>query len=90
MESIISQLLLFLSTAYNYLVDFLSSILRETIFKSNPELAVRYSEGVTLLVTLTVIYLILEFFTAAKRIVRVILIIGWVLLILALVMEVGL
>lgn len=89
MEPIISQLLLFLSTAYNYLVDLLSNILKETVFKSNPGLATQYSEGITLLITLTVIYLILEFFTAAKRVVRVILIIGWVLLILALVMEVG-
>ncbi len=89
MSDFITQILLFLNTAYQFLVDLISKILKETVLKSNPALSEQFGQGITLLVTLTAIYVILEFFSAAKRVVRTILLIGWLLLILALVMTVA-
>ena len=89
MSDFITQILLFLNTAYQFLVDLISKILEETVLKSNPALSEQFGQGITLLVTLTAVYVILEFFSAAKRVVRTILLIGWLLLILALVMTVA-
>ncbi len=88
MSDFITQILLFLNTVYQFLVDLISKLLEETVLKSNPALSEQFGQGITLLVTLTAIYVILEFFSAAKRVVRTILLIGWLLLILALVMTV--
>ncbi|MFQ5998769.1 MAG: hypothetical protein ACE5KO_05635 [Candidatus Bathyarchaeia archaeon] len=54
-----------------------------TLFTARPELAAEYADATTLLVALTGIWLIFEFITAAKKIVRGILVIGWVLLIVS-------
>ena len=89
MEEIITQVLLFLGTIYRIVSDLLSRVLEETILKAKPGLSEQFGQGITLLVALTTIYIILEFFTAAKKAVRVILIIGWLLLFLALAVVVG-
>ncbi len=89
MEEIITQILLFLSTIYRLISDLISKLLEETVLKARPGLSEQFGQGITLLVALTTIYIILEFFTAAKKAVRIILIIGWVLLFLALAIVIG-
>lgn len=89
MEEIITQVLLFLSTIYRIISDIISKILEETILKAKPGLSEQFGQGITLLVALTTIYIILEFFVAVKRAVRIILIIGWLLLFLALAIVIG-
>ena len=89
MEEIITQVLLFLGTIYRIISDLISRVLEETILKAKPGLSEQFGQGITLLVALTTIYIILEFFTAAKKAVRIILIIGWLMLFLALAVVVG-
>jgi hypothetical protein len=73
----------FLATAYSTLRSFIETLLEETLFKARPELATQFAEGVSILVTLTALYLILEFVSSAKKIIRAVLVLGWVLLIVA-------
>lgn len=89
MEEIITKALLFLGTIYKFISDLISRVLEETILKAKPGLSEQFGQGISLLVALTTIYIILEFFTAAKKAVRIILIIGWLLLFLALAIVVG-
>ncbi|MBS7641942.1 MAG: hypothetical protein QW374_01040 [Candidatus Bathyarchaeia archaeon] len=78
------SLINFLWTIYHYLREFIRFILSSTVFKAAPEAAATYSDICTLLVALTALYLILEFVAAARKIVRVILIISWLLFIVSL------
>jgi len=50
------------------------------VFKEYPDYAFIYGDAITFLVSITAVYLILEFITAAKKFIRVILILGWFLL----------
>lgn len=78
------SLLNFLWTIYHYLREAIRFIMVNTVFKATPEVAATYSDICTLLVTLTAIYLILEFLSTARKIVRVILIVSWMLFIVSL------
>lgn len=78
------SLLNFLWTIYSYLREFIRFIMANTVFRAAPEAAATYSDICTLLVTLTALYLILEFVSAARKIVRVILIVSWILFIISL------
>jgi hypothetical protein len=75
--------LTFLKTVYDALKAAINAILAETIFKASPEIAEYYADGVGLLVTLSALYLILEVVSAGKRIIRLILILGWALLLIS-------
>jgi len=55
-------------------------ILENTIFKDYPEYATTYGDAITFLVSITAIYLILEMVSSAKRIIKIILAVGWALL----------
>lgn len=63
----------------------MENLLSATLFTARPELATQYADATTLLFALTGIWLIFEFITAAKKIVRGILVVGWVLLIVSVV-----
>ena len=80
---ILTLLLTFLRTIYNLIRTFLETILNETVFKADPQLANLYSDAITLLITLTAFYLVLELVSIGKKIIKIILIIGWVLLLVA-------
>ncbi len=86
-SDILSLALTFLTTLFNYAKNAIKVILDETLLKNSPQKAALYSDAITLLITLTALYLILEFVTAAKKVVRVILALGWLLLILSLVIR---
>lgn len=79
--------LVFLRTIYDQIKTILQTLLKETLFKTRPDLAQTYSEAITLLVTLTTIYILLTFVVAARKIIMAILILGWVLLILSLILS---
>lgn len=70
----------FLATAYDALRSAVGILL-----KANPQPATRYAEGVSILVALTAVYMILEFVSSAKAIVHTVLVLGWVLLIVAMI-----
>jgi len=55
--------------------------LENTIARANPALAAKFADAMTLLTTVTAILLIFEFVTAAKKIVRIVVVLGWILLI---------
>lgn len=73
--------------AFNSLRDFIASFLAQTIFKARPDLAQEFGSVFSLLVTLTALYLILTLITAAKKVVGIILAIGWLLAILSIVLK---
>jgi len=73
-----------LYAAYYYLKSAILSVLENTLFVENPDAAILYADSITFLTSITAIYLILEFFTTAKRIVRLVMILGWILLIVSL------
>jgi len=71
---------------YNWLVYIVKYTLEVTVLKENPDLAQKYADAVGILSSITAIYLILVLFESAKKILRVILVLGWGLLILAMVL----
>ncbi|HEW93864.1 MAG TPA: hypothetical protein ENF47_04085 [Thermoprotei archaeon] len=74
------QIVNFLYTIYYFLRDAIIFILQTTVFKEYPDYAFTYGDAITFLVSITAVYLILEFITAAKKFIKVILILGWFLL----------
>ncbi|RLF10596.1 MAG: hypothetical protein DRJ98_05750 [Thermoprotei archaeon] len=75
-----------IAQAFNALEDLINNLLTQTLFKARPELAEQFSGPISLLVSLTALYLLLTFITAAKKTIGIILIIGWALLIVAIVL----
>ncbi len=69
--------------AFEYVKGFIETLLNMTIFKVRPELVDNFSSTITLLVTFTAIYIILVFVTSAKKILGILLLLGWVLLIIS-------
>lgn len=72
-----------IAKAYEVLEDLITGLLASTLFNAKPELANQFGGPLSLLVSLTALYLLVTFVTAAKRIIGAILAIGWALLILA-------
>jgi hypothetical protein len=81
------QLVNFLYAIYYFLRDALAYLLQITLFAEHPEYAATYGDAITFLISLTALYLILEFISAAKKWVKIILILGWGLLILTIIMS---
>jgi hypothetical protein len=65
----------------------ISFILEGTVFQGDPGKAALYGDAITILAALTLIYLILELFEAGKKVVRIFLVVGWVLLIASVIAE---
>lgn len=84
---IINEAFKLLVYAYNGLVNLLQYLLQETIFKANPALASTYGNAIALLISLTAIYLLLVFVSAFKKIIGILIAIGWVLLIVAIILN---
>lgn len=78
-----------ITRAYRVLEEFIASLLADTLFKTRPELASQFSGPLSLLVSLTALYLLLTLVTAAKRVIGAILIIGWALLMAAIALTVA-
>lgn len=81
-------LLNFLYAIYYFMRDIIRFLLESTIFREFPEYAALYGDVITFLISITAIYLILVMFEAVKKYVKIILILGWGLLILSIVLTV--
>ena len=77
----------FIYTIYNGLTKALSFLLEQSVFKELPGLAEFYGQIASFLIAITAVYLILLLVTAAKKIVGLLLIIGWALFIVTLVIR---
>jgi len=79
------QIVNFLYAIYYFLRSAIAFLLEATLFKDHPEYAATYGDAITFLVSLTALYLILEMIEAAKKWVKIILILGWGLLIVTII-----
>ena len=86
---IVSQATNFLYSIYAYLRKLVVYMLEQTIFKGQPGLASFYGEAATFLASITALYVILSLVTLARRVVMVVLIIGWVLFAVSIVIRAG-
>jgi|Deesub1362B_J571_1020462.scaffolds.fasta_scaffold00003_295 hypothetical protein len=77
------QIINIIYALYYFVREIIADFFELTIFKNNPDIALLYGDAFTILISLTAVYLILELFTVAKKFVRYLLIIGWVLLIIS-------
>ncbi len=68
---------------YSAVRSLIQFIFELTITQGSPELALKFADATTLLVTITAVWIILEFTTSLKKVVRIVVIIGWVLLIVS-------
>ncbi|MGQ9758963.1 MAG: hypothetical protein ACUVQ5_00090 [Candidatus Methanomethylicaceae archaeon] len=69
---------------FDLIKSFISFIVEQTILRGRPDLANSFSSAITVLITITAVYILLVFVTAAKKILGIILILGWALLIISL------
>ena len=87
MVVVINEMFKLFVYAYNGLVNLLQYILQETVFKANPTLAYTYGNAILLLVSLTAIYMLLMLVSASKKVLLVLIVIGWVLLVAAFILN---
>lgn len=66
---------------FDWIKSVIAMLLNMTLFKVNPGVVDGYASTITLLVSFTAIYIILVFVSSAKKILGIILTLGWVLLI---------
>jgi hypothetical protein len=79
--AIVEHVANFIYTVYNGLTKALSFLLEQTIFKEYPKLAEFYGQIASFLISITAVYLILLLVTAAKKVIGLLLILGWALFI---------
>jgi len=84
---VIDSIANFLFTMYDYLKKGIVFILEQTVFKTNPQLAEYYAEVATLLASLTAIFIILEVLSVPKKVVKILLILGWILFLFSIAMR---
>ena len=81
--SLLNYAIKYTEDAYYLLVNFISYMLQTTVFKADPILAAQYGQALTLLISLTAIYIILVFVSSLRKIIGVVIALGWVLVIAA-------
>lgn len=69
--------------AFDGLKSIISTLLFQTLLKNRPDIADSFATTISLLITLTAIYIILVFISSAKKVVGIILALGWVFLLLS-------
>ncbi len=72
----------------NYLQNLILNFLQETILGANPELASQFSGAISTLILMTALYLLLSFVEALRRVIGYLILLGWGLLILAMLLTV--
>ena len=77
------QIINFLYAIYYFLRDLMIFLLEKTIFRDYPGYAATYGDAITFLVSITTVYLILERIASSKKVVKIILALGWSLLFIA-------
>lgn len=73
------DLINFVYLIYRSIRDAIQWLLENTILRANPSIATKFADAITLLTTLTAILLILEFVNGAKKVLAIVLVLGWVL-----------
>jgi len=73
----------FLYVLYDYVRKAIVFLLEKTIFKENPKLADFYGDVASFLASLTAVYLLLLLVSSAKKIIGLLLLLGWALFIVA-------
>jgi hypothetical protein len=73
--------------AFNWLRSMIETLLNITLFKLNPELVNDFASTIALLITLTTIYIILVLISSSKKIIGIVLALGWGLLALSLIIS---
>jgi len=81
------QALNFLPGLYAGVRGLIASLLTHTLLKEQPQLSGIYAEAITFLTSITALYVILEFFSLARKIVLVLLATGWGLFVVSLVVR---
>ncbi len=84
----IQDLLNFVYLIFNALRNGIRLILEATIIKASPVLAEKYADAISILITITAVWLMLEFSTGLKKVVKAVVILGWVLLAVSLAIEI--
>jgi hypothetical protein len=79
----IEDLLNFLYLIYCFIRGAIQWLLENTIFEANPSLATQFADAVTLLITLTSIFLILELISGMKKVLAIIIVLGWTFLVIS-------
>jgi len=85
---VMEQIANFLYSIYNSLTEGLSFLLEQSIFKEYPKVAEFYGQVASFLISITSLYLILLLVTAAKKVIGVVLILGWALFIVTIIIRV--
>jgi len=85
---VMEQIANFLYSIYNSLTEGLSFLLEQSIFKEYPKVAEFYGQVASFLISITSLYLILLLVTAAKKVIGVVLVLGWALFIVTIVIRV--
>jgi len=80
-EDVINFIYLIYSTA-RYIIQ---SLFSSTIARASPELAFKFADAMTMLISLTTVWVIFEFATGLRKSVRIIILLGWVLLIISII-----
>jgi hypothetical protein len=83
----ISQIINLFYLAFDGLKSIMRTIIDQTIFRYRPEVADSFSTTISLLITITAIYLILIFISSAKKVLGIILALGWGLLVVSIVLS---
>lgn len=73
--------------AFNGLRWAIESILNMTLFKVNPDLSEAFASTIALLVSLTAAYILLVVVSAGKKILGIIILLGWALLIVSMIIS---
>ncbi len=76
-----------IGVAFNGLRWAIESLLNMTIFKVNPELSEGFASTIALLVSLTAAYILLVVVSAGKKILGIIILLGWTLLIVSMIVS---
>lgn len=68
---------------YDIIKHVIEEFLKATLYNANPELAKSYADAISMLIPITALWILLELVENVKKIVRIIVILGWVLLMLS-------
>ena len=72
----IDDIINFFYLFYRAIRRLIQYIFEATIVKADPSLAAKYADATTILITITALLLVLEIFSAAKKILRILVVIG--------------
>ncbi len=84
----LSQLFNVIYYLFDLVRSFIQYIIEQTILKGRPDLANSFSSAITIMITLTTVYILLVFITATRKAIGIIITIGWILLIISMLLAI--